>query len=630
MHAVCVLLDACSLVLVIARRMSIRWGRVQRCKVARHQHLKARRPALSSGCASASLLTVPPLAPSTAESPAARQQLLAGCLRLLGAPVPGSLPSNSAAAAAAASGCDELWWAAAVAGCFSARCNPNCSRPGSGGWAADLLGQGDWSWLLGGSTSGTPPGLRHRPWYRDGGGSTRRAVLTQLLTALLRGPCRRDAGLAAALLVSHLDVGSRDELTSLIAPQMMVSSGADELAKQLLAEQRTNLALWQARRALCWCRPGCAGVGCWWCAMQAKAACMHGVGQTPMQHRLHCQACQQPGPAEQATLPAAPCASPPQAYAQLQVASGSLRAARKVYQTCFATVGAPSGLAAAAAAAPLVLGAVQLELLGDIQTQGAAALPSAGAAAPAWSGCSLLPWLSELCPPFGPLAAARQLAWLGSGGAVALPGPPSAGPPAALEPQDIVAAKRGFQDLLLSLLRQQQEAQQQQQQRRQGGNGGVGSGSLSAGGRALVTAAAAFEQLVGHLRGDLAGGVKAALAIYEQVLAALLPPPAQLPQPGQPAGPADPGLEILAWQRCQLAADAAQRALPCAPPAAVRQALLRALRSFPASPALLQLLVAHEAAGHTLAQLRRELHGLVELAPSPQVRLLVWWASAVY
>ena len=200
----------------------------------------------------ASHLTVPAFAPSTAESPAARQQLLAGCLRLLGAPVPGSLPSNSAAAAAAASGCDELWWAAAVAGCFPGRRSPSASGQASSGWAADLLGQGDWSWLLGGNTSGTPPGLRHRPWYVDGDAPTRRSVLTQLLTALLRGPCRQDARLAAALLVSHMDVGSCDHDASLLAPRPMVSSGADELAKKLLAEQRTNLALWQARRAWLW------------------------------------------------------------------------------------------------------------------------------------------------------------------------------------------------------------------------------------------------------------------------------------------------------------------------------------------------------------------------------------------
>jgi hypothetical protein len=83
--------------------------------------------------------------------------------------------------------------------------------------------------------------------------------------------------------------------------------------------------------------------------------------------------------------------------------------------------------------------------------------------------------------------------------------------------------------------------------------------------------------------------------------------------------PADAQLEALAWQRCQLAADAARRALPVAPPAAAREALLRALRRFPGSVPLLQLLVAHEAAGHTLTQLRRELHAVLELRPSPQV-----------
>lgn len=190
-----------------------------------------------------------------------------------------------------------------------------------------------------------------------------------------------------------------------------------------------------------------------------------------------------------------------------------------------------------------------------------------------------------------------------------------------LQQDEVVAAKRGFQDYLLALMHQQQQAAA-------GAAGGPaqaaaqGPPGLSAGGRGLVAAAAAFELVLGRLRGSLAAGVKAALAIYDQVLAALLPAQVE----GQraqhsAAGPADVQLELLSWQRCVLAADAARRAVPAAPPAAAREALLRALRVFPGSPPLLQLLVAHEMAGHTLTQLRRELHGQLELAPSPQVLL---------
>ena len=234
-------------------------------------------------CWSPHTLADPPLIPppdsSLTESPTARQQLLAGCLRLLGAPVPGSLPSNSVMAAVAAGGCDELWWAAAVAGCCPRLWSSDgAGRASSGwaadlassGWAADLLSQGDWSWLLGGSASVAPRGLRQRPWYRDGHGFPPRPfMLTQLLTALLRGPCRQDAALAAALLEAtyYGNAGSGDD-ASLLIGRPSVCDGAVELAKQLLAEQRTNLALWQARhravRLVVW--PDAAGVGCRQCS----------------------------------------------------------------------------------------------------------------------------------------------------------------------------------------------------------------------------------------------------------------------------------------------------------------------------------------------------------------------------
>ena len=60
----------------------------------------------------------------------------------------------------------------------------------------------------------------------------------------------------------------------------------------------------------------------------------------------------------------------------------------------------------------------------------------------------------------------------------------------------------------------------------------------------LIAAAAAFELVLGRLRGSLAAGVKAALAIYDQVLAALLPDQAGGPQAGA-AELADAQLELL-------------------------------------------------------------------------------------
>ncbi|KAL4443524.1 hypothetical protein ABPG75_011261 [Micractinium tetrahymenae] len=505
------------------------------------------------------------------ESDAARQQLLAGCLLLLGAPLPGALPSNSPAATAASGDRDELWQAAALAGCHPVGgSNSSCLSSSAGLWAAELLAQGDWGWLMGaGGAPAAPRTLRQQPWYRAD--SSRRAMLEQLLTALVRRPCRQDGSVAAALVAVAADSstsssGGGGGGGSASKPL----DRARTLAKQLLAEQRSNLLLWQA-------------------------------------------------------------------FAQLELAAGNTKAARKVYQTCFSTAGAPAGLAAASAAAPLVLGAAQLELQlgGSAATAGPAAralaappaLPSPADAAPCNAGTGgLLPTAVGAASDAAVAAAARQLAWLGSCGAVTLPaaagGSGAAGAAATpLQQAEMVAAKRGFQDHLLALMRQQQQAAATAA----GGQSGAAEqapAALSAGGRALVAAAAAFELLLGRLRGSLAAGVKAALAIYDQVLAALVPAQ-QAPQQAHrgAAGPADAQLELLSWQRCALAADAARHAVPGAPPAMAREAVLRALRLFPGSLPLLHLLVAHELAGHTLTQLRRELHGLLEAAPSPQAWL---------
>lgn len=275
-----------------------------------------------------------------------------------------------------------------------------------------------------------------------------------------------------------------------------------------------------------------------------------------------------------------------------------------------------------------MLGAAQLEL--QLGSSAASAGPAAGGAAP---GTAPLPSPVDAAPSCGggsgllltavaaasdaaAAAAARQLAWLGSGGAVSQPSGGGGSP--ALHPDDVVAAKRGFQDHLLALMHQQRQAAADVAEGPAGAAVQAPAG-LSAGERALIAAAAAFELVLGRLRGSPAAGVKAALAIYDQVLAALAPAQQGGQQAERAARPADVQLELLSWQRCALAADAARRAVPGAPPAAARHALLRALHLFPGSTPLLHLLLAHEMAGHTLTQLRRELHGLLEKAPSPQV-----------
>jgi hypothetical protein len=83
-------------------------------------------------------------------------------------------------------------------------------------------------------------------------------------------------------------------------------------------------------------------------------------------------------------------------------------------------------------------------------------------------------------------------------------------------------------------------------------------------------------------------GARAALAIFEQVLAALQGAGTQQAQ--QPAtSAAEAAIERLCEWRGALQAEASARGLPCAPPRTVRAALLRALGWFPASTALMQV-----------------------------------------
>lgn len=87
---------------------------------------------------------------------------------------------------------------------------------------------------------------------------------------------------------------------------------------------------------------------------------------------------------------------------------------------------------------------------------------------------------------------------------------------------------------------------------------------------------------------DCAAGVKAALAIYDQVLTALQRS-APAAQQAQRAAPADAAVERLCVWRGALLVEASARGLACAAPGAVREALLASLRWFPASRPLLQV-----------------------------------------
>ena len=96
-------------------------------------------------------------------SPAARQDLVAGCLQLLGVPLPGvALATGSAAGAGLAGAADELWRAADAAGVGAASQAP--------AWVREQLAQGDWGWLQGGGS------LREEPWYRVSSAAGRREL----------------------------------------------------------------------------------------------------------------------------------------------------------------------------------------------------------------------------------------------------------------------------------------------------------------------------------------------------------------------------------------------------------------------------------------------------------------------
>ena len=521
--------------------------------------------------------------PVHAESAAAKQQLLLGALLLLGAPL--SVPSSGSGGPPPAAA-DELWQAAAWLGLpGDSPSSSSSSRSTALPWTTEVLSRCDWHWLhqqqcsnrgssaANGDSTAEPVGagtaLREQRWYQEH--PSRQQMLMALLTALARGPGRQQPAVAAALL--HVaaevvwplpEVGADDEEGRAAAAlgqepgpasqatqatrqpreqqQLVDWKAARGLAKELLAVQRDNLVLWQA-------------------------------------------------------------------YAELERQAGASKAVRKVYDACLVGAGAAALAAAPASAAPLVFEAVAFELGGanSANGEGVSLLHAVAAATESAAGGAL-----------------RLLAWLGSRGAVALRAPTGAS--SALSQPETVAARKGYQDLLLSLLHQQPQEQQQQSHQQlvaaslQGGAPAV----LGAGEVALVAAAAAFELLAGRLqRGGLTAGVKPALAIYDQVLTAMLQQQQRQEKeeqqaeavpgggPAVPAAPfpvassAGPHLERLCVQWCSLAAEASRLSLAMVSPASARAVLMRGLDAFPASPPLLQLLVAFEVAGHTLAQVMR-------------------------
>ncbi|GAB4821148.1 hypothetical protein N2152v2_008194 [Parachlorella kessleri] len=517
------------------------------------------------------------------ESEAAVRQLVLGCLLLLGAPLLGMLGSSDPAAAAggAAMAADELWQVGWVGELAATAADPTTSLD---------QGKEPLAWLLAGP-SGGHSGTRDTPWYQAH--LSRHQFLLRLLAALVQGPCKQWPLLARALLL----VASQTLQPALPAPTASQPSvappasategktgggGGGEklslvvrwewgdgraLAKQLLSEQRESLLLWRA-------------------------------------------------------------------YAELEGQAGKFKAARKVFQTCFATVAASPTWPKAKQAAPLVLSAALLEVRGaatsataaagaaaarggEQGSQAVAALqPLSGSAAAALAAQAAFGASQEAAVP-----AARLLGWLGAGGAVpwkAAEGGVAQAGGGMLTAEQVVMARKGFQGLLFSVLEQ-------------------GRAAFDPGSCDLVACAAAFEllePLASRGPGAAGAGVRAALAIYEQVLTALqgsantqAPTQQAQQQDSTPtlarAAGENAAIEGLCQWRGALLAEASRRGLPSVPPKLVRAALLKYLNWFPASQALLQMLLRHEAAGHRMAQLRRDCRQLCTQHPTLQAWLAV-------
>jgi hypothetical protein len=286
------------------------------------------------------------------------------------------------------------------------------------------------------------------------------------------------------------------------------------------------------------------------------------------------------------------------AYARLEAAAGNFKAARKVYESALAMGVGAGGGGEGGGAGPreAALARVAVEFA-DFELAQGGALAAERAEAALIAALGGAPYR----PPAGKATASAQ----GGGDA-----PPAAAAAARL------TARRRFQERAPGLL-------------------AAAGGALDAGSAAMVAAAALLEAVVGAGAGDAAGGVAAARAVLRNVAAAA-PAPARRGSlhherlavrgvalaVGAALGRLPPGLAAAQGRWPATAA-------PAVSPAEARAALREALWLYPHNPALLSLLAALEAAGFTLARLRRELHALRESAPGPALWLAALRAEAV-
>ena len=280
------------------------------------------------------------------------------------------------------------------------------------------------------------------------------------------------------------------------------------------------------------------------------------------------------------------------AFAALEKVCGRAKAAKKVYSACLSGLQTlpegdhdlPAGLI------ELVLGLSQLELEDTPTASKRKNEPNTTTSVFPISMLSLL-----RAAPEAVQAAARPLLFLGSKGKISLAS--SAATSNLITKEDIIVARRGYQDAVLRMLR--------------AGPGGVDTHE----GVALVSVAAAAELFFAACSTDLGGGVISALALYKQVVDAV--------SSSSCASSSSIFLERIEIQRCALAVDAAVHAVHVVPPTLAREILLNALQRYPASPTLIRMLRSLEVNSHALTALRRLLNFLLSSSPSAPAWLML-------
>ncbi len=288
------------------------------------------------------------------------------------------------------------------------------------------------------------------------------------------------------------------------------------------------------------------------------------------------------------------------AFGDLEKISGRYKAARKVYSACLG--GLQQRKEAPAAAHPpglvqLVLGLSQLEFQESTTTASKnkkenSSIPQQERSLFSISMLSLL----RAAPQAAVHAAARPLLFLGSRGKICLE--ISKGDTATIKQEEIVVARRGYQNTVLRLLRVGLEGIEAQEA------------------VADVTVAAAAELVFAACSDDIGGGVTAALALYKQVIDAVS-------SSSRSSSSNSVFLEIIEIQRCALVVDAAVHAAHVVPPTLAREILFNALERYPSSPPLLRMLRSLEVNAHALTALRRQLNSLLSSSPSVPAWLML-------